>query len=104
MKGPVLNPFWFSVIVVNSLLLTKQIHAGNANTGKIYLDAHEKYLLEWKLDSIAEIVYFNVTAETNGFVGFGLSPNGGMSGADILIAGLTPEGITYSGVRKMLIK
>lgn len=40
-------------------------------------------------------VHFNVTVETKGYVGFGLTRKGKMSGADIVIGGVLPSGLPY---------
>ncbi|XP_074662891.1 uncharacterized protein LOC141915303 [Tubulanus polymorphus] len=54
-----------------------------------YLDPEKKYLLEWKYEQTERNgsgkVTFRVTVQTTGYVGFGLSRNGGMKGADIVI-------------------
>jgi hypothetical protein len=52
------------------------------------LDPENKYLASWEVDLDAETVVFSVTVETRGFVGFGISPGGSMSGADIFIGGV----------------
>lgn len=66
--------------------------------GEEYLDTEEKYFLKWRIESEEETIYFEITAQTTGFVGFGISPNGGMTGADILIAGVKPDGTQYFSV------
>ncbi|ODM91325.1 DBH-like monooxygenase protein 1 [Orchesella cincta] len=43
----------------------------------------------------SERVVFNVTVETRGWVGFGLSRRGKMPGADIVIGGVSPTGQPY---------
>lgn len=60
------------------------------------LDHGGKYQLEWEVDQTKSKVTFNVTVRTRGWVGFGLSDNGKMSGADIIIAGVvTSQGKPY---------
>lgn len=65
------------------------------------LDGKGKYHLYWKLpDDIradSEIV-FQTEVEAKGYVGFGLSPNGGMAGSDI-ITGWIKNGEVYFQVR-----
>ncbi|XP_074647748.1 DBH-like monooxygenase protein 2 homolog [Tubulanus polymorphus] len=57
---------------------------------RVYVDPDKKYLLEWKYNrgqpgSNNGSITFRVTVKTTGYVGFGLSRNGGMKGADIVI-------------------
>ena len=43
------------------------------------------YQLYWSYDNAEESVSFLVRVETTGWVGLGLSPNGGMIGSDVVI-------------------
>lgn len=56
-----------------------------------------RYVLDWMADIEHQRVIFNVTAQTNGYVGFGLSRSGKMSGADIVIGGVA-NGKSYFSV------
>ncbi|CAL8068054.1 unnamed protein product [Orchesella dallaii] len=62
------------------------------------------YLLDQKIDWSAKRAVFNVTVKTTGFIGFGLSKNGEMEGADIVIGGVASNGEPYftdrHGVRR----
>ncbi|CAL8072119.1 unnamed protein product [Orchesella dallaii] len=60
-----------------------------------FLDPQGKYRLEWFTDWNRKIVTFNVTVQTRGYVGLGLTNNGKMSGADVVIGGVKPNGKTY---------
>lgn len=66
-----------------------------APSRKEILDPDGKYVLEWAVDWTDNTITFNVTAETIGWVGFGLSNNGKMSGADVVIGGMYPNGLPY---------
>ena len=48
-------------------------------------DEPEVYQLFWKLVDNDEYIQFEVHCQSTGWVGFGLSPNGDMPGADIAI-------------------
>ncbi|XP_074647750.1 DBH-like monooxygenase protein 2 homolog [Tubulanus polymorphus] len=65
---------------------------------RYFLDPEKRYLLEWKYEHGAANdngqVTFRVTVKTTGYVGFGLSRNGGMKGADIVI-GWVHDGRAY---------
>jgi len=55
-------------------------------THDTFLDPRDKYFLQWKFDEDRKEITFQVQVETLGWVGFGLSPSGGMEGSDIVIA------------------
>ena len=58
--------------------------------------ASDVYVLFWKHDGVS--ITFEVHCRTLGYVGFGISPGGGMDEADIVI-GWVREGNTYFKVR-----
>ena len=48
------------------------------------------YELYWDFDNVAETISFAARVKTLGWVGFGLSPNGGMIGSDVVIGWVVP--------------
>jgi len=62
------------------------------------LDERGRVILEWELSANETEIIFELSANTTGFVGFGISPQGGMTGADIFIAGVDSNGQSYSSV------
>ncbi|OXA47290.1 DBH-like monooxygenase protein 1 [Folsomia candida] len=58
------------------------------------LDGEGKYILGWEISG--DEIIFEIEAETLGWVGFGISPQGGMTGADIFIGGVLSDGSPYS--------
>lgn len=54
----------------------------------------ETYSLHWKFDVEEKTIAFAVNVSTTGWVGFGLSPNGGMKSSDVVI-GWVKDGQTY---------
>ncbi|XP_026869883.1 DBH-like monooxygenase protein 1 homolog [Electrophorus electricus] len=50
------------------------------------LDANGKYTIKWKFDETT--ITFEIEAETKGYIGFGISPNGAMASSDIMIGGV----------------
>ncbi|CAH1233411.1 Hypp733 [Branchiostoma lanceolatum] len=56
------------------------------------LDEEGKFHLFWKFDD--EKIEFEAQVQTTGWVGLGLSPNGGMPGSDIAI-GCVKDGTAY---------
>lgn len=63
------------------------------------LDPEEKMKLYWTVDWDAEAVSFAVEAGTTGWVGFGFSDSGQMTGSDIVI-GWVKDNKGYLKVRK----
>jgi hypothetical protein len=57
-----------------------------------------EYHVEWVVDQEIDKINFKILAATTGFVGLGLSPQGGMAGADIVIGGVK-DGVPYLEVR-----
>ena len=57
------------------------------------------YKLYWNFDADEEIVYFAVRVRTNGWVGLGISPNGGMVNSDVVIGWVTDDGMAVLQVR-----
>uniref|UniRef100_A0A671NE33 DBH-like monooxygenase protein 2 homolog n=1 Tax=Sinocyclocheilus anshuiensis TaxID=1608454 RepID=A0A671NE33_9TELE len=57
-----------------------------------HLDLEHKVQLKWGFNEIQGTILFELTVNTSGWVGFGFSPKGGMTGADIVIGGVGPEG------------
>lgn len=53
------------------------------------------YELFWDFDREAETITFAVRARTTGWVGFGLSPNGGMIGSDVIIGWVTENSVFF---------
>lgn len=53
-----------------------------------YLDSNGRYLVEWEAYTDTQTIVFELTVQTVGYVGFGISPTGGMAGADIIIGGV----------------
>ncbi|KAJ6644163.1 DBH-like monooxygenase protein 1 like [Pseudolycoriella hygida] len=60
-----------------------------------YLDSNGRYLVEWEAYTDTQTIIFDLTVATSGFVGFGISPVGGMTGADIIIGGVHPNSSVY---------
>ncbi|XP_035686300.1 DBH-like monooxygenase protein 1 isoform X1 [Branchiostoma floridae] len=61
-------------------------HAADAGldfTHQASLDEHGRFHLLWKFDS--ETITFEAHVQTTGYIGLGFSPNGGMTGSDVII-------------------
>ncbi|XP_039980893.1 DBH-like monooxygenase protein 2 homolog isoform X2 [Xiphias gladius] len=62
----------------------------------VYLDQDHLVCLKWRFDHLQGNIAFKLIVNTTGWVGFGLSPNGGMKGSDIVIGGLGPSGSYFT--------
>ncbi|XP_051954255.1 DBH-like monooxygenase protein 2 homolog [Xyrauchen texanus] len=56
------------------------------------LDPNLKVRLKWGFDEIQGTILFELSVTTSGWIGFGFSPKGGMTGADIVIGGVGLKG------------
>lgn len=63
------------------------------------LDPQGKYLLFWNVNQTH--ITFEIHVETTGYVGFGLSPNGNMFPADVIIGGVK-DGVPYFKVKSSI--
>ncbi|XP_048063469.1 DBH-like monooxygenase protein 2 homolog [Megalobrama amblycephala] len=61
-----------------------------------HLDPEHNVRLKWGFDEIRGTILFELTVNTSGWVGFGFSPKGGMTGADIVIGGVGPKGSYFT--------
>lgn len=88
------------VLLFGVLVQSEGNYVGEKSIGKQqdYLDNDKKYLVEWEAFTDTQTIIFELTAETTGYVGFGISPVGGMTGADIVIGGVFPNGTWYFSV------
>lgn len=50
------------------------------------------FTLYWNFSTVEQTVTFAVRAQTNGWVGFGISPNGGMINSDVVIGWVNGDG------------
>lgn len=62
-------------------------------TRQLQLKDNGDYVVYWKVSGFSDSdeIIFEIHARTLGWIGFGLSPNGGMPGADIVIGGLDDQ-------------
>ena len=63
---------------------------------------HSRYTLYWDYNPTNNNISFAVRAQTTGWVGFGISPNGGMIGSDVVI-GWVQDGRSYFNVSKLSV-
>lgn len=59
------------------------------------MDPESKYHLYWRVDHDREKITFWLEVQTKGWIGLGISPNGGMSGADIALGWVSEDGKVY---------
>ena len=58
------------------------------------------YTLHWNFSAVEETITFAVNVSTNGWVGLGISPNGGMVNSDVAIGWVNDEGEVFFRVSK----
>ena len=63
-----------------------------------HLDGAGQVTLKWGFSNVFQNITFQLSVNTTGWVGFGLSPKGNMIGADIVIGGVESNG-TYFKVK-----
>jgi len=75
------------------LLAFAAIISGQQNFWNItsVLDRDGKYVMTRTVDKENKIISFEVSVQTNGWVGFGLNGHGSMIGAEIVIGGVDGE-------------
>ena len=65
-----------------------------AFTTTLYNSGGDTYVLHWNFSNVERTIAFAVNVSTTGWVGFGLSPNGGMVNSDVVM-GWVSNGRTY---------
>jgi len=90
------------------ICLLAELNAVDSNTffvNNVTLTAPDQYFLYWNYTSTD--ITFKVVVKTNGWIGFGISPNGGMAFSDLVVAYLNQNGSVnftnrYVGAAKSL--
>ena len=81
------------------LLALLPLVLGNLSTrypfsSTLYNRNGDTYVLHWNFSTAERTIAFAVNVSTTGWVGFGLSPNGGMTNSDVVM-GWVSNGRTY---------
>lgn len=95
------GPTTFVAFLLSCLLLALVSNAELTLTNVLQLDDDGRIFLAWEPDHEREVVTFEIEASTTGYVGFGISPYGSMTGADIFIGGVGANGVPYFSVNSM---
>ena len=94
------TPLGLAVFSLAVLIAVPPIHCNlqptESFTHSASLAPNGHFKLFWKYDD--KTITFEVHAKTKGYVGLGISPNGGMSNSDIVI-GWVKDGKVYFTVR-----
>ena len=83
-----LLPAVLGVIDLSTYPLSAVLRQGNG----------EIYTLHWSFNVQEESIQFAVNVSTTGWVGLGLSPDGGMAGSDIVIGWVNSQGQAFFNV------
>lgn len=82
---------------INKLVLTVlAVLLISDQTLTVTVKLSDKYQLTWVVQD--DKIEFDATVETLGYVGLGISRSGGMADADIVVAGVYPNGTAYISV------
>ncbi|XP_035698652.1 DBH-like monooxygenase protein 1 homolog [Branchiostoma floridae] len=87
-----LPPLYNIIIIIIINVSTIVTAAEDVTRHHEYLDEDEKFVLLWSYDE--DEIEFETQVQTRGWLGLGLSPNGGMPGSDIVI-GWVKDGQAY---------
>ena len=63
-------------------------------------DGNPLFTLHWNFSAAEETITFGVNVSTNGWVGLGISPNGGMTDSDVVIGWVNNDGEVFFHVRQ----
>ena len=74
-----------SFIIFLSCIAVAVYSAHNFEEYSFHRKLNEQYELHWKFNLQTETIQFAVKVQTQGWVGFGISTNGRMSGSDVII-------------------
>lgn len=88
-----------SLLLLLCLLLVRTKGAAASDPSMpfmVYLDRDDLVCLKWGFDNVEGNIVFELSVNTTGWIGFGLSPNGGMKGADMVIGGYKSSGSYFS--------
>jgi len=91
-----------SLIYVTFIILNSVLFLLANEWRQTTLDPHGKYNLFWNNNDINKTIIFIAEVQTRGWIGFGLSPNGGMKNSDIVIGWVSDsDGKAFFHVRKL---
>ena len=84
------------ILIICFLLKTVCAIDSTVWSHQLWLDPYEKYSIKWSVDSEKQSITFLCEVQTRGWIGFGLSPNGGMKGSDLIIGWIDDNsGVTH---------
>ncbi|KAG9347234.1 hypothetical protein JZ751_004801 [Albula glossodonta] len=86
---------WLLFYTVLVWVLGSRVQADGLLPFMVHLDPDQNVTLRWGFDQPQNEITMELTVKTEGWVGLGFSPNGGMAGADLVIGGVFPNRSTY---------
>lgn len=102
---PIMKTFPYSVSFALQLLLACAVSLETFNwMHQITLDSDNRFHVKWLFNSSQEFIVFNLCVRTKGWIGFGISPHGGMTGSDLIIAWVDSYGRAHLQVRRQFTK
>jgi hypothetical protein len=98
-KVPVVLFLVWNVVLISNVSVIPTLRATKSILETLELSPN--YMITWMIEEGSDRIEFELSAETKGYVGFGLSPTGGMNGSDMIIAGVYKNGTGYFSVRNL---
>ena len=95
----------FKRVIIFICFLLKIISATESTVWEYHtvLDPHQKFSVKWNINADETSITFLCEVQTRGWIGFGLSPNGGMKNSDLIIAWVNDnDGVTHFKVLFLL--
>lgn len=85
------NMFFLKIAILIGLLANlNALDSDSYFVNNATLVGPDQYLLYWNYSAID--ITFKTVVKTNGWIGFGLSPNGDMANSDLIVAYLNQNG------------
>ena len=83
--------FFIAIAVFSCISISCAPNPTDAYTNKQILVEPDSYILYWNYTDTD--IIFEIHANTSGWVGFGISPNGGMENSNVIIAWINSNGV-----------
>ena len=80
------------ILIIPILIVFFEFTIGHVQGFELGLDDDGKYIVIWDVDFESRVVHFELIVEAQGFIGFGISEDGNLEGADLIIASIKQDG------------
>ena len=90
--------WWLTLVAISLVPLALGSYPFSSTLVSDQATGQPRYQLQWTFDAAQKTITFNVVVQTTGWVGFGLSPDGGMVNSDVVIGWISSDGTAYFNV------